>query len=164
MNSPYFQSFLATFLDTFVQYKRALNRKYCADVAVLQLFDRYLSNRPIARWQGIDSASIDDFLESRHRVSSGSYNHLLGILRRFFAFAVMQGWIQQSPVTARARPNIGGRIPFLFDLEAAKRLLAVARGLPERSMARHRGLVYETVFALLYFLAGRNVRVYLSHF
>jgi hypothetical protein len=41
MNSPVFLSFLAPFLNHFVQYKRALNRKYRADAEVLRLFDRY---------------------------------------------------------------------------------------------------------------------------
>jgi hypothetical protein len=42
MNSPVFLSFLAPFLNHFVQYKRALNRKYRADAEVLRLFDRYV--------------------------------------------------------------------------------------------------------------------------
>jgi site-specific recombinase XerD len=155
MTASIFQSSLANFFDQFVQYKRALYRKYCADAEVLRLFDRYLDNCHIADWQAIDSALIDDFLKSRHRVRPGSYNHLLGVLRRLFAFAIMQQWIEQNPVAARPRHNTGGRIPYLFDLSAAKRLLAAARSLPERSRARYRGLVYETVFALLYGLGLR---------
>jgi hypothetical protein len=38
MNSPIFLSSVAPFLNQFVQYKRALNRKYCADAEVLRLF------------------------------------------------------------------------------------------------------------------------------
>ncbi len=165
MNSPVFLSSLAPFLSQFVQYKRALNRKYRADAEVLRLFDRYLHGRDIAGWQAIDSALIDDFLKSRPRVSPRSYNHLLGVVHRFFAFAVMQEWIQRNPVTASPRRNTGGRIPYLFDLDAAKRLLGVARSLPGRSMARHRGLVYETIFALLYGLGlrvGEVVRLKLA--
>jgi site-specific recombinase XerD len=112
MKITVFQSSLAAFLSQFVQYKQALNRKYHADVEVLRLFDRYLHNRHIAGWQEIDSALIDDFLKSRPRVRPGSYNHLLGVLRRFFAFAIMQEWIQCSPVTANPRRNTGGRIPY----------------------------------------------------
>lgn len=165
MNSPNFQSALAAFLRQFVQYKRALNRKYRADAEVLRLFDCYLHNGHIAGWQAIDSTLIDEFLKSRPRVSPRSYNHLLGVLQRFFAFAVMQQWIQRNPVTASPRRNTGGRIPYLFDLDAAKRLLSVARSLPENSMARYRGLVYETIFALLYGLGlrvGEVVRLKLS--
>src|SRR5437899_1729618 len=165
MNSPVFLSFLAPFLNHFVQYKRALNRKYRADAEVLRLFDRYLHSRHITGWSAVDSFVIDDFLKSRPRVSPRSYNHLLGIVHRFFAFAVMQQWIQRNPVTASPRPETGTRIPYLFDLTAARRLLAVARSLPERSMARYRGLVYETIFALLYGLGlrvGEVVRLRLA--
>ena len=165
MNSPVFLSSLAPFLSQFVQYKRALNRKYRADAEVLRLFDRYLQSRHIADWSAIDGALIDDFLKSRPRVSPRSYNHLLGVVHRFFAFAVLQQWIQRNPVTASPRPETGGRIPYLFDLKAARQLLVVARSLPERSMARSRGLVYETIFALLYGLGlrvGEVVRLKLA--
>ncbi len=150
-----FESFLAPFINTFVQYKRALNRKYCAEVAVLRMFDRYLRDHFVADWAAIDGALIDAFLRSRHRDSPASYNHLLRVVSRFFTFALMQEWIQRNPVTSLARRSTGGRIPYLFDLGSAKRLLAAARSLPDRPHARHRGLVYETIFALLYGLGLR---------
>jgi len=155
MKTTIFQSFLAAFFSQFVQYKRALNRKYHTDAEILRLFDRYIHNRHVADWQTIDGVLIDDFLMSRPRVSPRRYNQLLGVLRRFFSFAIMQEWIQCSPVTASPRRITGTRIPYLFDLYTAKRLLAVARSLPERPRTRHRGLVYETVFALLYGLGMR---------
>jgi len=155
MKTTIFQSFLATFFNQFVQYKRALNRKYDTDAEILRLLDRYLQNVRITEWQTIDGSVIDKFIRSRPRVSACSYNQLLGVLRRFFNFAVMQEWIQSSPVTATPRRITGTRIPYLFDLATARRLLAVARSLSEGPRTRHRGLVYETVFALLYGLGLR---------
>lgn len=155
MNTPYFQSFLAPFLHQFVQYKRALNRKYFNDAETLRLFDRYLCNRNITDWQAVNSAVVDDFLASRPQVGPKRYNLILYALRRFFAFAIMQQWTQWNPVTASPRRITGSRIPYLFDLNAARRLLAEARKLPERSRAPYRGLVYETIFALLYGLGLR---------
>lgn len=67
MNSSIFRSSLAPFLNQFVQYKRALNRKYCADAEVLRLFDRYIQSRAISAFSAIDSSVIDDFLRSRPR-------------------------------------------------------------------------------------------------
>jgi len=166
MNSPIFQSSLAPFLNQFVQYKRALNRKYCADAEVLRQFDRHIQSHDISALTAIDSLVIDDFLRSHpRRVSARSYNHLLGTVHRFFAFAVMQEWIERNPVTASPLPETAARIPYLFDLDTAKRLLAVARSFPERSRARYRGLVYETIFALLYGLGlrvGEVVRLTLA--
>ena len=49
----------------------------------------------------------------------------------------------------------GQRIPYLFSLDDAKRLLEIARGMRTRPKAPHRALVYETVFALLYGLGLR---------
>ena len=111
MKTTIFQSFLATFLNQFVQYKRALNRKYHTDSEILRLLDRYIHSVRITEWQTIDGSVIDDFIRSRPRVSACSYNQLLGVLRRFFNLAVMQEWIQSSPVTARPRRITGTRIP-----------------------------------------------------
>jgi len=155
MNLPDFRSSLADPLSRFLQFKQALNRKYRTEAAALRLFDDYLCKHNVADWQAIDSATIDAFLQSRPRTRPRSYNHLLGVLHRFFAFAIMQQWIRQNPVTARPRRNTGNRIPYLFDLRDAKRLLAIARGLPDKPRAPLRGLVYETVFALLYGLGMR---------
>ncbi len=155
MSLPDFRSLLADHLRRFLQFKQALNRKYRTESAALRLFDDYLCEHNVADWKAIDSAMIDDFLKSRPRTRPRSYNHLLGVLHRFFDFAVMQQWTRQNPVTARPRRNTGNRIPYLFDLRDARRLLAVARGLPDKPRAPLRGLVYEMVFALLYGLGMR---------
>jgi site-specific recombinase XerD len=155
MNTPFFRSFLAPFLHQFVQYKRALNRKYFNDAQTLRLFDRYLYNHKIVDWPAVDDTVIDDFLVSRPEVGPKRYNLILYALRRFFAFAIMQQWTQRNPVIASPRRITGNRIPYLFDLDTARRLLAEARKLPEKSRAPYRGLVYETIFALLYGLGLR---------
>ncbi len=107
MNTPYFQSFLAPFLHQFVQYKRALNRKYLNDAHTLRLFDRYLCNHNIADWHSVDSTVVDDFLASRPEVGPKRYNLILYAVRRFFAFAIMQQWTQRNPVTASPRRAYG---------------------------------------------------------
>ena len=155
MSLPDFRSSLADHLCQFLQFKQALNRKYRTETAALRLFDGYLCEHNVADWKAIDSAMIDDFLKSRPRTRPRSYNHLLGVLHRFFAFAVMQQWTRQNPVTVRPRRNTGNRIPYLFDLRDAKSLLAISRGLPDKPRAPQRGLVYEMVFALLYGLGMR---------
>ncbi len=155
MSAPAFHSALADPLRHFVQYKRALNRKYRTEEAALRLFDGYLYEHSIARWENITSTVIDDFLKSRPRTRPRSYNHLVGVLHRFFSWAVMQRLIGRNPVTTRPRRDSGQRIPYLFDLHDAKRLLELARGLPDNPRASQRALVYETIFALLYGLGLR---------
>jgi len=154
MNTPDLHSALAEPIDNFVQYKRALNRKYHTEAAALRLFDRYLCERG-ANWESIDGGLVDDFLKSRPRTRARSYNHLASVLRCFFEWAVVQRLTKRNPVSAKPRRETSKRIPYLFDLSDAKRLLGVVRTLPDNPRAPHRALVYETVFALLYGLGLR---------
>jgi site-specific recombinase XerD len=149
------QSALAQPIADFLQYKQALNKKYHTETLALRLFDRYLFEQGITGWQAITSSVIDAFMASRSRHRPRSYNHLLGVLRRFFDWAVLQRWINQNPVVQRSKRDTGKRLPYLFDLTKARRLLAVASGLPDTPKGPQRALVYETVFALLYGLGLR---------
>lgn len=149
------QSTLALPIADFLRYKQALNKKYQTETRALRLFDRYLFEQGITGWQAITSRVIDAFMVSRSRHRPRSYNHLLGVLRRFFDWAILQGWIKQNPVAQQAKRETGKRLPYLFDLTMARRLLAVARGLPDTPKGPQRALVYETVFALLYGLGLR---------
>ena len=160
-----FYSALAGPIRSFVEYKRALNRKFRPESAALRLFDGYLCAHNAAGWNSINSSLIEDFLQSRPRSRPRSYNHLLGVLHRFFKWAVLQGFVASNPVRAARRRDTGKRIPYLFDLNDAKRLLELARTLPNRSRAPYRALTYEMIFALLYGLGlrvGEAVRLKLG--
>ena len=107
MNSPKFQSFLAGPLATFVQYKQALNRKYRTESSALHLFDRYVSEHHVADWESIDPLLIDDFLKSRPRTRPRSYNHLVGVLHRFFVWSLVQRLTRSNPVRVKLRCPFG---------------------------------------------------------
>ena len=149
------QSALAQPIADFLHYKQALNKKYQTETLALRLFDRYLFEQSITGWQAVTSSVIDAFMASRSRHRPRSYNHLLGVLRRFFDWAILQRWINQNPVVERSKRETGKRLPYLFDLTMAQRLLAVASHLPDTPKGPQRALVYETVFALLYGLGLR---------
>ena len=51
MNLTDFHSTLAEPIWRFVEYKRALNRKYRPETAALRLFDRYLCERGVTGWE-----------------------------------------------------------------------------------------------------------------
>jgi site-specific recombinase XerD len=155
MSAENCQSVLAEPILRFVEYKRALNRKYRPEEVALRLLDRYLCEQGIEEVESIDGVLIERFLQSRPRTRPRSYNHLLGVLRHFFDWTVRQGFVERNPVSAQRRRDTGQRIPYLFDLSEAKRLLEVAGALPDRSRAPHRALVYETIFALMYGLGLR---------
>ena len=142
-------------ITDFLQYKQALNKKYQTETLALRLFDRYLFEQGITGWQAITSSVIDAFMASRSRHRPRSYNHLLGVLRRFFDWVVLQRWINQNPVVQRSKRETNKRLPYLFDLTTARRLLDVVSGLPDTPKGPQRALVYETVFALRYGLGLR---------
>lgn len=153
MNS--LQSALAQPIATFVQYKQALNKKYQTEASALTLFDRYLCEHGVNIWDEVTSDVIDAFLASRPRARPRSYNHLLGVLRRFFDWAVLQRLTDRNPVTGRPRRETSQRLPCIFDLTAARRLLEVVNRLPDKPHAQHRALSYDAMFALLYGLGLR---------
>jgi site-specific recombinase XerD len=148
-------SVLAIAIKAFLQYKRALGCKYQTETAALHLLDTYVADQRCMTWEQIDSSLIDAFLASRPRSHARSYNNLVAVAHRFFEWAVTQRMTDHNPVTTRPRRVTGQRIPYLFNLDEARRLLYVARSLESRSRAPMRGLVYETVFALLYGLGLR---------
>ncbi len=156
MTTLLFNGALAEALGKFLQYKRALNRKYHSEAAALRLFDRYLREHNIKDWDSIDSIAIEGFLKSRPRTTARSYNNLASLIHRFFAWAVVEKLAKRNPVNAPRRRETAKRIPYFFNLQDAKRLLLdVARTLPDNSHTRNRALVYEMIFALLYGLGLR---------
>lgn len=142
-------------ISAFIAYKRALNRGYATEEAALRLLQRALAGAGIEDLQAVTPALIERFLASRPRSRPRSYNHLLGVVRRFFDWAVMQELCTYNPAANAPRRRGSARRPYLFDLTQMRRLLAFARALPDRPKAAHRGLVYETVFALLFGLGLR---------
>jgi site-specific recombinase XerD len=148
-------SLLAGPIGAFLQYKTALGCKYKTEAAALHLLDGFITDQRVVALDQIDPPLIDAFLASRPREHTRSYNHLVGVTRRFFAWALVQGIVERNPVNARPRRITGQRIPYLFSLAEAQRLLEAARSMRTRPKAPHRALVYETVFALLYGLGLR---------
>ena len=155
MTIPNFKSALAACLTDFIGYKQALNCKYRTEANVLQMFDQYLCNHRIPDCESIDTTVIEGFLKSRPRRTAGSYNHLLGTMLVFFEWARVRKFIKHNPVKVEPRRETAKRIPYVFDLDDARRLLELARRLPDNSRGRNRALIYETVFAILYGLGLR---------
>ena len=81
------RSFLAGPIKAFVQFKRALGRKYRNEAAALRLLDAYVAEHSIAALEQIDCGVIDAFLASR-RVTE---ELLREANRRFRAFAPGRG-------------------------------------------------------------------------
>src|SRR5574337_1389078 len=156
---------LGDVVDRFLAHKRALGRKYHSEQAELQLLVCFAGQHHVDRLDQLTPALLDDFLASRPRSRPRSFNHLLGVVRGLLDWAVTYELLQASPLHVRRRRVTTVRIPFVFDVAAARRLLDVAAALPDNPRARQRGLTYRTIFGLCYGLglrAGEVCRLHLG--
>lgn len=155
MNTTSFsRSFLAEDIQAYLDFKRATGRKFHTEAAALRLLDRFLFGLSIDR-TALSPTLIEAFLASRPRTRPRSFNHLLGVLRCFFAWLVAQGRLPHSPVQARPRPNSSRRLPFLFEPQQVQRLIELATQLLDNPRAMHRAEVYPLIFKLMYGLGLR---------
>jgi site-specific recombinase XerD len=149
------RSFLAGDIRRFVAHKRALGRRFDVEEKTLRLLDSYLVEQDISSMGEVTPETIEAFLASRPRKRPRSYNHLLCTVRRLFDWLLDQGTVEQSPVQVKPRRQTSQRIPFIFCVATARRLLETARALPDNARAPMRGRTYHAIFAILYGLGLR---------
>ena len=99
-----FHSLLAGDIQSYLDLKRAIGRKFKTEEVALRLLDRFLSDYPVLDYDALTPPLIETFLVSRPRTRPRSFNHLLGVIRCFFAWTVTQGRLKHSPVQVRPRP------------------------------------------------------------
>jgi len=146
---------LGAVAERFVEHRRALGRKYISEARELRLLVRFAEEQGIHELGQLTVVSLETFLASRPRRQPRSFNHLLGVLRCFLDWAVVQGLLAVSPLQVRRRRVTAARLPFIFDVAQARRLLAAAAVLPDNPRARQRGPTYRLIFALCYGLGLR---------
>jgi len=146
---------LAAAAKRFLEYRRALGRKYISEEHELRLLVRFAEAQGIRDLDQLTAVSLETFLASRPRCRPRSFNHLLGVIRCFLDWAVIQELLSLSPLEVRRRRVTAARLPFIFDVVQTRRLLAAAAALPDNSRARQRGPTYRVIFALCYGLGLR---------
>jgi integrase len=146
-------------VDRFVAHKRAHGRKYHSEQSELRLLVRYFAERGVVELGDLTPVLLDDFLGSRPRSRPRSFNHLVGVVGCLLDWAVSQQLLQVSPLRARRRRVTAARIPYLFDIIQARRLLDAAGALADNARAPQRGVTYRTIFALCYGLGLRGGEV-----
>jgi integrase len=146
---------LGCVVEQFLAHKRTLGRKYLSEEAELRLLVRFAEQHHVDRLDQLTAALLDDLLASRPRSRPRSFNHLLGVVRGLLDWAVTYELLQSSPLHTRRRRGTTARIPFVFDVAAARRLLEAAGTLPDNPRALQRGPTYRTIFALCYGLGLR---------
>ncbi|MGO3743941.1 integrase [Allopusillimonas ginsengisoli] len=151
-----FHSALAPHIEQYLQTKRAMGCKFECEDRQLRLLDQFLQERRVSSIEAINARCLQQFLDSRQRTNARSYNDLLGNVRRLLDWIVSQQILAVSPLKADAQRETAREIPFLFSPEVIKRLLVLAKALPDNPRAQLRGVTYEMIFALL---AGLGLRV-----
>jgi integrase len=147
-----FVSALADDIRLFIDAKRALGRKYWTDERVLRLFDRFLFEEGVSAPTELSAELLERFLQ--RAPSARHYNGLLAIVRRFLRWLVLHEKLDRLPLRTRRR-RVTPRVPFIFDVELARRLLESTEKLRDGSRSRRRGPLYRAVFALCYGLGLR---------
>jgi integrase len=150
-----FSSVLAEDIEAYLRYKRAIARKFHAEEMALRLLDRYLVEYQISDMAAISPELIENFLASRPRKQPRSYNHLLGVIRCFFNWLVLQDRLSCSPVQTRPRRATASLKPYLFSSDEVKVVLELAANLPDRAKGPDRGKTYHLMFSLMYALGLR---------
>ena len=146
---------LSPAITRFVDHKRVLGRRYDTEAGALRLLDRYLVDQHVATVADITPAVIDAFLRARPRRRPRSFNHLRGVLARFFTWLVSRGIVPASPVRTPTRPGSGSRIPFILSTDQIRLLVEAAARLPDVPGTTGRGATYRTIFVVLYALGLR---------
>lgn len=150
-----FHSLLGENISAYLQYKRALGRKFDNEEKALKLLDNYLVEQEVGNETAVQPALINAFLASRPRSRPRSYNHLLGVIRCFFNWLVTQEQLEFSPVTAESRKTTSQERPFLFEPPQITELLSLTAQLPDNPRALHRSNIYVLIFRLMYGLGLR---------
>ncbi len=150
-----FRSVLADSIQAYLDYKRAIKRKFRTEEMALRLLDRYLVEHRIDALPSITPLLIEEFISSRPRNSIRSYNHLLSVTRCFFKWLVVQGRLACSPVRIQNKRATAQLQPFLFNPDQVRQLLERAARLPDRPKGPDRGKTYYLIFALMYALGLR---------
>jgi len=146
---------LGTVAAQFIAHRRALGRKYLSEARELRLLVRFAEEQGIPELDHLTAVALEAFLASRPRHRPRSFNHLLGVVRGFLDWAVVQALLPASPLQVRRRRVTAARLPFIFDVAQARRLLAAAAALPDNARAQQRGPTYQVIFALCYGLGLR---------
>lgn len=164
MNTEGFHSLLGQDIQIYIDYKRALGRKFVTEARSLHLFDRFLVKRTITDLGAVTPSVIDAFLASRSRSKPRSFNHLLGVIRCFFDWMVTQQRLPNSPVRTKGRRCPRQPRPFLFTPEQFGQLMTYVSRLSDDARARHRAEVYSLIFSLMYGLGLRVGEVTRLHY
>ena len=128
---------LATTVAGFLAHKRALGRKYLTEDATLRLLVVFCIQHGVTELEELTPSLLNAFIASRPRARARSFNHLVGVLGCFLDWVVCQQHLEASPLVRTRRRETERRLPFLFDVTQARRLLEAAAALKQAVNSCH---------------------------
>jgi integrase len=146
---------VAPVIADYLAHTRALGRKFDTEEATLRLLLTFSGQHGVQDMSQLTPALLEAFVASRPRQRARSFNHLVGVVCCFLEWAVAQQRLNASSLRRSRRHETDVRLPFLFDIGQARRLLAAAAALPDTPRAVGRGSTYHVIFALCYALGLR---------
>jgi integrase len=152
MSRPVWQRFESVLAEPITQYlalKRSMGCRFMTEDRTLRLLDRYIADQGLRHIADITPECLEAFLASRPRKVPRGYNGLLSAVRRLFEWMVDQQLIAVSPLRVRPRRESERRLPFLYDAETIRRILACAARLPDGTRCPQRGATYATIFSMI---------------
>ena len=142
-----FRSQLGPDIRQFIGAKRAVGRKYGGEERILRLFDAYLADHGVSSPEELTVALVDQFVTSRAPAAI-YFKSLHNVVRRLLKWLIVQERMKHVDFARRSRRVVRQRVPFIFNVQLARRLLVTAGKLPDAGSVRRRGATYRTLFAL----------------
>ncbi len=143
---------LASAIEDFVQYKRALGNVYTSSANILKAFLRKTGDVEL---DVLTSAHCQAFLPINGGQVTNFWFHKYATLDRFFRYATERGYLQHR-VLPTSMPDRPPRfVPYIYSTDDIRRLL----GVPDSHYPRTSPLLPDTMRTFLLALYGTGLRV-----
>lgn len=143
---------LASAIEEYIQYKRALGSLYTGPANVLKAFLRKSGNLDL---HALTTRHGEAFLPIKSGKVTSAWFHRYHVLAGFFRFATARGYIEQR-VLPTSMPDRPPRfIPYIYSTEDLRRLL----GVPDSHYSQACPLSPDTMRTLILLLYGTGLRL-----
>ena len=143
---------LASAIEDFIQYKRALGNLYITSASILKAFLRKTGNLEL---DALTSGHCEAFLPVKSGMVTSSWFQKYENLDRFFRYATDRGYIQHRvlPTSMPDRPPC--LVPYIYSIDDIRRLL----GVPDSHYPRTCPLSPDTMRTFILVLYGTGLRL-----
>lgn len=143
---------LASAIQDYIQYKRALGNVFTSSANILKAF---LQKTGDVELDALTSGHCEAFLPAKSGLVTNFWFHKYGELDRFFRYATERGYLRHR-VLPTSMPDRPPRfVPYIYSTDDIRRLLAV----PDSHYPRTAPLLPDTMRTFLLALYGTGLRV-----